>query len=78
MTDKEMNPSTKGYVSPKDSNLQRFKPFCISNALVDDFVVNHKSTSPSSLKTAHYVMVPAKAGTESVSNEKRCKKELDE
>ena len=25
MTDKEMNPSTKGYVSTKDSNLQRFK-----------------------------------------------------
>ena len=24
MTDKEMNPSTKGYVSPKDSNLHRF------------------------------------------------------
>ena len=29
MTDKEMNPSTEGYVSTKDSNLQRFKPLKI-------------------------------------------------
>ncbi len=39
-------------------------PFRISNALVDDFVVNHKSASPSSFKSAHEV---------GVLNEKRCK-----
>jgi len=52
----------------------RFTQFRISNASVTDYVGDHRSESPSSLKSAHFVMVAAKAATESVLNEKRCKR----